>query len=554
MSSANLLNPRKPLVWLIGLAAAAAFFASGALVARATIDESNAGDDASKAAKLVVPGIGRAEDTPAMAPNPGAAYGENDVAQSGRGGMPAADMSMPACQSPLPAGVVTATGIDPTKAGFTPSLPTAGFSAVSVSLSSVGKCEANGAATSGELALDSAWIHDATKLQAYVNQRVSAERVASVLREDSATFWVNGYVFHVGVNSYHILPTASDDAPDRDLPASSGSGSTGSAGATTPADPRIAPAPTADPRAKEVLQQLIAQLSPTADLKCFWTLGKADWSSLAAVGIGDPRPAVPAGFTEQELYINAFTEPAAGCDTSVKPTEGFSLNAGWQKDQSAYVGVSVYNNGYEQSYPGNISEYGANWSNNGFQFGVYAKSEQPLGLDVVRAIAKALDPQFNEQCFVKDRTLSESELPGLGFSAAKAPSGVSLVRSNLNASEIAAGCPKPEGWEPSYNLNWTFEEGADTIEAGASRYGDSNTGDGSGYRYQNNFNWTSANGTSFYVNAYSRGVNPDVDEDVLVAIAKSMDPAFDLSKLVEGGDKPIPLEERSARPPEPATR
>jgi hypothetical protein len=274
----------------------------------------------------------------------------------------------------------------------------------------------------------------------------------------------------------------------------------------------------------------------------------AGWDSLAGVGVGDPRPAIPAGFTERELSVTAFTAPPAGCDASIKPTEGFSLNAGWQKGDNAYIGVSVYNNGAQQPYPGNISEYSANWSNNGFQFGVYAKSEQPLGIEVVRAIAKALDPQFNEACFIHERKLTEGDLPGLGFSPAKAPNGWSLRNSNLIASEIGAGCEKPAGFEPSYSMNWSFEKGADTIDASAHRYGSGQGGDGSGYQSANFLNWTSASGISYSVSGYSRGVSPAVSKDDMVSVAKSMDPAFDLSKLIEGGDKPIPLQERSARP------
>jgi hypothetical protein len=255
---------------------------------------------------------------------------------------------------------------------------------------------------------------------------------------------------------------------------------------------------------------------------------------------------IPSGLTLQDFYVTAFDEPAAGCDTSVKPTEGFSFNAGWQNDgkEYSYINVSVWGSGFEQDYPGQISEYGANWSNNGFQFGVYAKAEKPLGIDLIRSIAKVLDPNFNEACFIQERQLTDSDLAALGFSPAKAPDGFKTTYSNMNASEIAPGCPKPEGFEPSYNLNWNFENGADTLNAGANRYGSNQTGDGSGYQSENDLNWTSANGTHFYVNGYSRGINPAISKDVLVSVAKSMDPSFDLSKLKEGPDsidKPLPL-------------
>lgn len=534
MSSTNLLNPRKPLVWLLGASVAASLFASGALVARATID----GDDGPESQpQVTTPGIARGE-SPQVSPNAPAATGANDSAKGGFPGRGGFDTSYAGCRAPLPAGVVTATGIDPAKAGFDPAFPPSGFSATSVRLSLQGECNKGGNAVSGSLVLDSSWLHDATQLEAYISQRAANAKVASVLREDSATFWADGYVFNVGVNGYRILPTASDGVVPPDEPSASPGVTT-----TGPASPVQ---PIADPRAKEVLQLLIAQLSPTTDLKCFWTAGPGDWSSLAALGIGDPRPAIPSGFSQQELNVTAFTDPAAGCDTSLKPTEGFSFNAGWQKQDNgfAYLGVSVYNGGGSVDYPGQISEYGANWSRGGLQFGVYAKSEKPLGIEVVRAIARALDPQFNEACFVRERQLSDSDLPGLGFSPAKAPKDYRLVRSSMTASEIAAGCPKPEGFQPNYSLHWSFEKSADVIEAGANRYGSETRGDGSGYQSLNNLNWTSADGTSYYVNGYSKGINPAVSKDDLVAVARSIDPAFDLSKLKEGpgdDDRPVPL-------------
>jgi len=536
-------NPKKPLFWLGAVAAAAAFFASGALVARATIDEDD--EPAGQAQQIVVPGVAGGA-RPANVP---ASLSETDDGKTtaNRGG---ADMSFPACRTPLPAGLISNGSIDWSKANFAPALPTSGFSALNFSVATQANCKADGSAGDGALVLSSGWVHDETQLEVYISQVASSERVAPVLHEGSATFWANGYLFRIGVNAYHILPVAEDAGATAPAPPSaSGSGSAGA-----PAPDRIAPPAGPDPRAKEVLAQLIGQLSPSTEMKCFWTVVPGDWDTLSASGIGDPRAAIPSGFTLTDMHATAFQAPAAGCDTSLKPVEGLSFNANWQKDSGqAYIGVSVYSTGGGVEYPGSISDYGANWTRNGLQFGVYGKAEDALGVETIRAIAKALDPQFNEACFVQERKLADADLAALGFSPAKAPAGYSLQGSRLVASEIAAGCPKPEGFQPSYALSWTFAKGADVIEAGANRYGDSTSGDGSGYQGPNHFSWTSANGTNFYVNAYSRGVNPEVSKDDLIAVAKSMDPGFDISKLVEGGDaKPLAADaaaaqERSAR-------
>jgi hypothetical protein len=79
--SSSVLNPRKPLFWLAGIAVAAAFFASGALVARATIDDSDSSDPADgDRAQITVPGLSTGEGAPGNIP---AAYGKDDVMTTG---------------------------------------------------------------------------------------------------------------------------------------------------------------------------------------------------------------------------------------------------------------------------------------------------------------------------------------------------------------------------------------------------------------------------------------------------------------------------------------
>lgn len=537
MSSANLLNPRKPAAWLIALGAGAALFASGALAARATLDDDEPSPAPANSPNAIAPGIG----TEAVAPGSrSAAYGPNDViTNDGRGG---SDMSYPGCQAPLPAGVIINGVIDPSKAGFVPALPTSGFTASSISLGIQGPCDSRTTATSGDLVMSSTWQHDATGLSTFISQRASSTKVASIFREDSASFWMNGYEFTGSVNPY--LPASYPEgyfAPDDSNSGSSSNSSSG--GSTSPAPAAPASPPGIDPAAGDVLRELVAQLAPGLDQTCFWFQASGDWNSLADAGIGDPRPAIPAGYTQTDLNVVALVPPASGCDTSIKPTNGFSLNAGWQKGAAAdfsYIGVSVYSDGGNSQPFGQINDYGANWSNGGLSFGVYAKAETPVGRDVIRAIAKALDPSFNDACFVQDRELRESELGARGFHAATAPGGYKLTRSILRAQDIAAGCAKPDGFQPSYSLAWSFQKGADTIEASANRYGDGGSGRSSGYQAANTLNWNGPDGTMYSVNAYSTGVSPTVSKDDLIAVAKSMDPSFDISKLSEGSpDKPI---------------
>ena len=75
--SSNVFNPRRPRFWLAGAAVAAAFFASGALVARATIDrsgDSNPSDG--DRAEVILPGLATGESA---APNVAASYGHGQM-------------------------------------------------------------------------------------------------------------------------------------------------------------------------------------------------------------------------------------------------------------------------------------------------------------------------------------------------------------------------------------------------------------------------------------------------------------------------------------------
>lgn len=534
VSSRSLIDLRKPLPWLLATAAGAALFASGVLVANALQDDASAPETT----KVIAPGIGADGMTSSGAE---ASLPAGPMTNGGRGG---ADMTYPACTGPLPAGVIASGVIDPSKAGFIPALPGDGFTPSNISLSTQGDCGPDGVSKHSTLVLASTWQHDATGLGAFVSQRATDTAVANVLRPDSAVFWANGYEFTVSVNGYVALPYAS-----RSFGSDSGAAAPEKGGVTSQGASPAMPAPGGeiDPRVADVLRQLVSQLAPSLDQKCFWTLAKGDWDAVTAAGVGDPRPAIPSGFSESDLSVMSLVPPAAGCDASIKPTDGFGFNAGWQKSGSndfSYIGVSVFSNGESQPFPGQLNEYGANWSNGTFNFGVYAKSEKPVGIDTIKAIARALDPSFNEACFIQDRELKESELAGLGFRAAAAPEGYKLAKSSLRVQGVADGCPKPAGFEPTYALAWTFEGGADTIEASVNRYGGEESMETSGFRAPNSLSWT-RNNTHYAVSAYSRGISPTVPIEHLVAVAKSMDPEFDLSELSEGGpgkpvDPPVP--------------
>jgi hypothetical protein len=282
--------------------------------------------------------------------------------------------------------------------------------------------------------------------------------------------------------------------------------------------------------------------------RCYYTQEQGSWDDLAAIGVGDPRPAIPAGLEEQYSEFWVFVAPPADCNATALDNPG-SFSASWaEADGGApYVSASAY-----PVAPGSKPGYGyldagsAYWSNGSFQFNVSAYGDNgPLGRDTIEAIARAMDPDFSSACFIASRELDPAELEGLGFHAPATPDGYEVTNTYLNVTEAPGGdCGESPDAEyyPQYNLHWMMEGDGTVIEANASRYPQNTASQG--YIHENGLNWTDANGTSYSVYGYSRDGNTGFDIDTLIAVAQSMDPSLDPSTLEEG---PIGIPEKPVR-------
>lgn len=514
-----------PLGWAIAGVAAMALFAAGVLTARAFIDDSAGPSETSAPpdAATALPGV--AANRPPLPAFQGNGPSEGKDATASK----PAYWGPSGCPATLPAGTFGATGLDFAAVGLTPRVPQTGFELTNISLFANADCAPDGSPIGQPRpVLSTSWRHTATGLDAYLTQLAADEPVAPVLRPDSATFSALGYVFTVSINAYPVRPA------DASLP--------------YPAGP--------DPRAGEVLRELIAQLAPDFNQQCFWTVTDGDWGDLAAYGIGDPRPAIPSGFTLQEVHISTFRPPASGCDTSLKPTDGFGLYAYWFAASGSSLGVSI--SGLPTGVglkptPGYIDQSSANWTNGAFQFALwYAPGgDNSAAPDLIREIARALDPTFNDACFVQARTLTDADLRALGFRAPEPPPGYTVSASNLTATDIPAGCTRPEGFVPSYSFWWSLTGGADVIDVSVyAAPGSSSPGSFSGWISDYGLGWVTEDGTSYYLNGYSKGINPRVSRDDLIAVARSLYPALDVAKLVEqksdgGAVPPRPVPERT---------
>lgn len=288
----------------------------------------------------------------------------------------------PACQATLP-GVVQGSVVDLSKAGLTPRFPGAGFSLLSLNINALGSCDGGG---EPQPMLDTSWRDDASSLDIWIHQSKS-DPVANVIRGTNATFSSDGYAFQVSVGGGVTYAAGSGE--------STGSVPKPELGITAPGMPGQV-----DPRASALLQTVIAALAPDLSDACFAHQVTSGWDGLASLGIGDPRGAIPAGWEQENVSVTTYALAAKDCG-GPPVLDGGSFDATYlQKaaDGSFIAALMVSASQLPPNMdttPGTISDYGLNWSDGRFQYGVYAKAEQPIARDVLVAIGRAMDPSLD---------------------------------------------------------------------------------------------------------------------------------------------------------------
>ena len=453
-----------------------------------------------------------------------------DIARDGYGGYGGyGEMAIPpsyyGCEALL-GDVIQGTSLDPAAAGITPKLLGPQFQLIRLSLWAEGECDEQGGATVGRPVLESSWRHTESGATVSISQRILTEPVANVRYETSASVVSDGYLFTVNAwNNYYFYEDTpvSDDAAD------------------------ILP-PSDQQDVEAALTAALADIAPSVPSTCYYLQTEGDWSDLASLGIGDPRSAIPAGFTLSNFNLYTFAPPAAGCpDNGAEPPMGNSFWAQWTADNGrSYLEVNMYRNPYygdEGDWPGNLDEWGANWTRNGTSFGVWGSDRDGgLGVEPIAAVATALDPQFSRQCLISLTPLDASALAQLGIGT-PAADGFEVTQSTLNRRGIDPSCPGASRYEDytSYEFNWTLESYKGELQAYAWVSGaDYGGGERWGYIYDGGLEWGYGNRN------FSIWGKVDGSEDLrelLVAVATSMDPAFDVDDLNEDGyPRPLPVE------------
>ncbi|MEX0783229.1 MAG: hypothetical protein WD557_11305 [Dehalococcoidia bacterium] len=517
----QLVSDRRRLRLLAGaVVAGAALFASGVFVANAMGSDDSPNDTGGPKVAVGVPRDGNSGSSAAQAAfNPAIDRGEAGMA--GDEDMSRSSRPWGGCQVPI-TGILADGKLDPAAAGFAASYLGAGFQLTSFSIRGEADCP-DGVTPSGEthIVIDTAWKHIETGLGVYVSQRQDAEPTASVLEETNARFSREGYAFSVSVDGYSVQPFAdTDDGPDvaRDL------------------------LPGPDPRAAEVLRAALADLNAPAEA-CFYTIRAGTFDDLAAMGIGDPRGAIPGGYSLQDVQVRAWNAPAADCGT---PAEGLqtSFNATWVLDSSSGFG-GIYASAYsvspgEEAYPGSSSEYYANWTNGTFHFNVGVKSDPaPTDGVLLTALATALDPLFLNACLAVESELSDDQLRARGFGIPSAPGGYEVTNRAHRGSALNANCSAEAraNYTDSVGGNWTMtaDSGA-VINVNAYQSGDVPSDEKRGYIGENNISWW-AGSAQYNISGYNERGGDAPSLETLIEVARSIDPSFDPDSLekVSGG-------------------
>jgi hypothetical protein len=293
-----------------------------------------------------------------------------------------------------------------------------------------------------------------------------------------------------------------------------------------------------------VLRAALASLNAPAEA-CFYTVREGSFDDLAAMGIGDPRGAIPAGYSLQDVQVRAWTAPAVECGT---PTEGLqtSFNATWVRESGAGFGA-LFASAYsvaegEQAYPGSANEYYANWSNGKFHFNVGAKIDPAPGDDsLIRALATALDPGFANACIAFETELSDADLNTEGIGSPTAPDGYSVTSRAHRGSSLTGNCSAEANanYSDSVSGNWVMT-GPDGAIINVNAYkspGGIPADEKRGYIGGNNIAWWNGD-VQYNISGYNERGGEAPSLDTLIEVARSMDQLFDpdsLEKVPDGG-------------------
>ena len=429
------------------------------------------------------------------------------------------------CQGTLE-GALSGTVLDLGANGFAPNLLPAGYVLSGLNLRTEHDCVDEDAQWT---VLDTTWLTEEGLFRIWVSQRDGGGEVANILRDYWAEFSYEGSSYSVSISQ--VFPFDRGPIPVE-----------GDGGIATD----IA-YPNEDPAAmRAALAAVVNALAPNLGEQCFYRQTEGGWDSLAGLGIGDPRGAVPSDFHEDGFWAEVFEPPAAGCDVPTDVHIPVSINASWSNGDNAWLGFSIWGDNPEFRFeePGSQSEHHVSWTDGTYRYEVWgSRGEHGLGSEVLEGLARALDPDFDGTCRLVEIELTDEALAALGIGIPTAPDGFELRNRHARGSEANGNCDADfdDGFASG---NWTFSDSdGSVIDASAwlaPNFYDEPFPEG-GFIGEGHINWQSPNGVGYSVSGWSEfGGQPD--QELLIEVALSMDPTLDVDSL-EDGPIALPLAE-----------
>lgn len=344
---------------------------------------------------------------------------------------------------------------------------------------------------------DTTWIHDPSKVGIFVSQQEQPRPEAGLLSPNYARFWADGFVFNLSLNF---------GAPDP---------LTGQPSYLDPAD------------AIAVLEAAVAQLAPALDRACSHRFVTGDYPDLVAIGVGDFRPALPAGYTEQFREFTRVVEPPASCNAP--KMEGMSAVTAYFgfSDGAGSLNISINGlNGYAGLDASSAGPGSLNWANDDFSFSL---NWDPARIDdeAVHRVGRALDLGFDSVCFISyDHVPGAIDFAAEGIVEPIPPEGYSLENGFQISSRAFGGCAQGVN---GLTVRWYMHsQDGGAIEAGVL-VGPQNLKFSHFLFFEGHtFYWKDDRGRSYFITP-NDGVQPD--RGMFVAIALSMDPTFTEAKL-----------------------
>jgi hypothetical protein len=406
----------------------------------------------------------------------------------------------PACAGDIGEAIAGAV-IDPSRLGISMNLLNDGFRLTSITLRSEADCGADGQATSAVPVLETNWSATPGGQLLFLTQRPQTQSQGNLLDNGLATFWWEGFQYTAQIQfpvPIYGKGVAEGPGPDD---------------------------------AQPILLQAISELAPGLDLSCFSQRTSGTWSNLSALGIGDPRPALPAGFSESSFELDYRTTPPPTCDVGTSAADsGVYFSAGFTSADGGTISIGAWSlTEGTVPYPGALDDYSLSWSSDAFQFSLYGDDNgAALGSSVLLAIAQKLDPAFSPACLLQIVTLSSADLPALGFHAPQPPPDYVLSSEALSGDAVSSSCARHFEFRGTYSLSWSYvnNDGAE-ISASAYRVVSDHPGPRTTPLVSDTcISWSDDKGTTYFVIGSSVTGASVPGKDVLIAVAKSMDPGL----------------------------